>query len=29
MGLDGSTRAQLESARGSVIVLPRGVALSF
>lgn len=29
MGLDGSTRAQLESARGSVMVLPRGVALSF
>lgn len=29
MGLDGSTRARLESARGSVIVLPRGVALSF
>lgn len=29
MGLDGSTRAHLESARGSVIVLPRGVALSF
>ncbi len=29
MGLDGSTRAQLDSARGSVIVLPRGVALSF
>jgi nucleotide-binding universal stress UspA family protein len=28
MGLDGSTRARLESARGSVIVLPRGVALS-
>ncbi len=27
-GLDGSTRAHLESARGSVIVLPRGVALS-
>jgi hypothetical protein len=29
MGLDGSTRAHLESARGSVLVLPRGVALSF
>lgn len=29
MGLDGSTRAQLESARGSVIVLPRGVSLAF
>jgi Universal stress protein family len=29
MGLDGATRARLESARGSVIVLPRGVALSF
>lgn len=29
MGLDGSARARLESARGSVIVLPRGVALSF
>ena len=29
MGLDGSTRAHLDSARGSVIVLPRGVALSF
>jgi universal stress protein family protein len=29
MGLDGSTRAQLESARGSVMVLPRGVALTF
>jgi hypothetical protein len=29
VGLDGSTRAQLESARGSVMVLPRGVALSF
>jgi hypothetical protein len=29
MGLDGSTRAQLESARGSVMVLPRGAALSF
>jgi hypothetical protein len=29
MGLDGSTRARLDSARGSVIVLPRGVALSF
>ena len=29
MGLDGATRARLESARGSVIVLPRGVPLSF
>jgi hypothetical protein len=29
VGLDGSTRAHLESARGSVMVLPRGVALSF
>jgi hypothetical protein len=29
MGLDGSTRAQLESARGSVMVLPRGGALRF
>jgi hypothetical protein len=29
MGLDGSARAQLESARGSVIVLPRGHSLSF
>jgi nucleotide-binding universal stress UspA family protein len=29
MGLDGSARAQLESARGSVLVLPRGVALRF
>jgi nucleotide-binding universal stress UspA family protein len=27
--LGGSTRAQLDSARGSVMVLPRGVALSF
>lgn len=29
MGLDGSARAQLDSARGSVIVLPRGVSLAF
>jgi hypothetical protein len=29
MGLDGSTRAQLDSARGSVVVLPRGLPLSF
>jgi nucleotide-binding universal stress UspA family protein len=29
IALGGSTRAQLESARGSVIVLPRGIALSF
>jgi nucleotide-binding universal stress UspA family protein len=29
IGLGGSTRAQLDSARGSVIVLPRGAALSF
>jgi nucleotide-binding universal stress UspA family protein len=28
IGLGGSTRAQLDSARGSVIVLPRGTALS-
>ena len=29
VALDGSTRAHLDSARGSVIVLPRGVALTF
>jgi nucleotide-binding universal stress UspA family protein len=29
ISLGGSTRAQLDSARGSVIVLPRGAALSF
>jgi nucleotide-binding universal stress UspA family protein len=29
MGLDSAARAQLESARGSVLVLPRGVALGF
>lgn len=29
ISLGGSTRAQLDSARGSVIVLPRGTALSF
>lgn len=29
MGPDGSARAQLDSARGSVIVLPRGVSLAF
>ncbi len=29
IALGGSTRAQLDSARGSVIVLPRGAALSF
>jgi hypothetical protein len=29
VALDGSTRSHLESARGSVIVLPRGVALTF
>jgi nucleotide-binding universal stress UspA family protein len=29
IGLGGSTRAQLDSARGSVIVLPRGSALTF
>ena len=29
VALDGSARANLESARGSVIVLPRGVALTF
>jgi hypothetical protein len=29
VGLDGATRAQLDSARGSVIVLPRGVSLTF
>ena len=28
IALSGATRAQLDSARGSVIVLPRGVALS-
>ncbi len=29
IGLGGSTRAHLDSARGSVIVLPRGASLSF
>jgi nucleotide-binding universal stress UspA family protein len=29
IGLGGSTRAQLDSSRGSVIVLPRGTALAF
>ena len=29
VGLDGATRAQLDSARGSVIVVPRGTPLSF
>jgi universal stress protein family protein len=29
VALDGSTRARLDSARGSVIVLPRGVSLTF
>jgi hypothetical protein len=29
VALDGSARANLDSARGSVIVLPRGVALTF
>jgi hypothetical protein len=29
VGLDGATRGRLDSARGSVIVLPRGVAIAF
>jgi hypothetical protein len=29
VGLDGATRAHLDSARGSVIVVPRGAALDF
>ena len=29
VALDGATRAHLDSARGSVIVLPRGVPLAF